>query len=73
MKKLKYRIDARILLDTYEDAKRLYDLIGTFKPLMRTIKEGRIGEERSYVILHRCPHDESPPEPCEIIEKIESE
>jgi len=70
---MKYRVWLNIILDAYEDAKKVYDFLAEYKPFMRTIRKGKPAEERSRITLAECYHDEDPTRPCQVLEKFESE
>jgi len=70
---MKYRVSLSIILDEYEDAKRIYDFLATYRHLMRTIRKGEPAEERSLIMLEEHYHDEDPTKPCVLLESLESE
>lgn len=49
-------------------------IIAFTKPLMANaiiINPGQLNEERGYIILEKCYHDEDPAKPCEVIEVLQ--
>ena len=72
MTKIKYKVSLNIILDNYEDAKKIYDFLAQHKKLFKTIRKGEPNEERSVITLEKHYHDEDPSRPCEILEKLES-
>jgi len=70
---MKYRVSLSIILDEYEDARKIYDFLGKYKHLMRTIRKGEPAEERSWAMLEEHYHDEDPTKPCVVLESMESE
>jgi len=70
---MKYRIGLSIILDKYEDAKKIYTFLAGYGHLMRTIRKGELAEERSLIKLEKHYHDEDPTKPCVVLESMESE
>jgi hypothetical protein len=70
---VKYRISLSIIVDSYDDAKPLYDFLAKARALFRTIRKGEPNEERSLLILEKHYHDEDPSKPCEVLESISSD
>jgi len=70
---LKYRVSASLFLDRRKDAVRVFEKLKREKELFLTIRKGEPVEQRSFVRLERCYHDEEVPRPCEVVEQVESE
>lgn len=72
---MKYRIVINIFLDPdkIDDAKKIYQFIKQHRALFKTIRKGLANEERSFIRIEKCYHDEDPPRPCEVIEEIFSD
>jgi len=70
---MKYRVSLSIILEEYDDAKKIYDFLKRHGHLMITIRKGEPAEERSTIRLEKHYHDEDPTRPCEVIEEFESE
>jgi len=69
---LKYRVSASIYFNRREDADIIFEEVKRRKELFTAVRRGEPGEQRSFVMLERCYHDEEEPRPCEVIEKVES-
>ena len=67
---MKYRIQADLILDNEDEAKRIFQLLKRNLKLYKAIRRGEPFEERSRLSIHKCYHDEETPKPCEIIEEI---
>ena len=67
---MKYRVRADLIFKETIDAE---DLIRWFKTQNIMSKLQNIAEEKSYIELQECHHDESPPKPCLVIKKIVKE
>jgi len=70
---LKYRVSASVYLDEEGEAIRIFEGLKRARDLFLTIRRGEPNEQRSFVALERCYHDEEPPRPCEVVERTESE
>jgi len=70
---MKYQIISQLFLDDESSAREIYEYLKERKGLLRTIRPGEVTEQKSFVQLARCYHDEEPPKPCELLESFESE
>jgi len=70
---MKYRVSLSIILDKYEDAKKIYDFLAEHGHLFSTIRKGEPAEERSRITLEEHYHDDDPTKPCVVLESMESE
>jgi len=70
---MKYRVSLSIILNEYEDAKKIYDFLAKHGHLFKTIRKGEPAEERSRITLEEHYHDEDPTKPCVVLESMESE
>jgi len=70
---MKYRIRLDLILEKEEDAMEAFEYLKRRRKLFLTINKGKPNEKKSLLQIHRCYHDEEPPKPCKIIERIESE
>jgi len=62
---MKYRLDITLFLDDRIEAEKIRDALIVLKRLFRTINKGLDTEEKSFIRLHKCYHDEDPSKPCE--------
>ncbi|MEM2370595.1 MAG: hypothetical protein QXH51_06805 [Candidatus Bathyarchaeia archaeon] len=69
---MKYRVVVSFICESEETARRIYNAAKALSHFMLTIRRGEPAEERSFIILERCYHDEDPTKPCEVIEQITS-
>jgi len=70
---LKWRVRADVILSDEGIARGLYQHIAAAVKDAETIRPGEPAEEKSSAVLELCRHDEEPAEPCEEIERVESE
>jgi hypothetical protein len=68
---MKYRVKVDLSFDSEADAQLLMNYAKTLTGKAGSINEGEVNEEISYVDIHLCGHDESPPQPCQNIERVE--
>lgn len=68
---MKYRVRLDLSFDHAADAQDLMDYAKNLSGKAVSINEGAAGEEISYADVHRCGHDESPPQPCQPLERVE--
>ena len=70
---MKYRIIATVFVDPSNETKvmTLYTALKNAKAIFEVINAGKVNEERSRIEIHKCYHDEIPPKPCELIDKVE--
>ena len=59
---MKIRVMAVIFFDDEATARKILEKIP--KPVKKLF-----GDDDSYVSIHKCFHDESPPKPCELIKE----
>jgi len=69
---LKWRVRADVILADERRARRLFEAVEEYMRWAETIRPGEPAEEKSWVGLEQCRHDEEPPGPCEEIERVES-
>lgn len=68
---MKYRLRLDLIYPegaTQQHLEQARDLLAPIFQNSIVINEGQENEERGYVLLERCFHDEEPPQPCETIE-----
>lgn len=65
--KLRIRCDLIIDIENETVAMKIVDELKKVKNYFKTIRLGEIAEERSYIVLEKCYHDENPSKPCEIV------
>jgi len=70
---MKYRVSLSIIVNKYEDAKKIYNFLAKHERLFLTIRKGEPAEERSRIALEEHYHDEDPTKPCVVLESMESE
>ena len=70
---VKYRLDITLFLDDLIEAENIRDTLVKLKDLFITINKGTETEERSFIRLHECYHDEDPTKPCKVISEWESD
>jgi len=71
--KIRVRADIILDVDNAATAKAIFEFLKQHKSLFRIIRRGQIAEERSYIIIEKCYHDEDPTKPCEVIAEIRAE
>ena len=75
MKLMRFRADIAYEPDNEGEAPELYDLIEEARKRIGAavvINEGDPEEERGYFIVENCYHDETPPKPCDTLERWEA-
>ena len=68
---MKYRVRVDLSFDSEADAQLLMDYAKTLTGKAISLNEGEVNEEISYMDIHLCGHDESPPQPCQNMERVE--
>ena len=70
---MKYRVRLDLILDNDKLAlaNTIYNQL--FTQLKDNARVITLTDEKSFLELEECHHDESPPQPCQILERIEKE
>ena len=68
---MKYRVRVDLSFSSEADARSVMNYAKTLAGKAVSINEGEVNEEISYVDVHLCGHDESPPQPCQNMERVE--
>jgi len=68
---MKYRVRLDLSFDSKADAQTLMNYAKGLSSKAVSVNEGEVNEEISYMDIHLCGHDESPPQPCQNIERVE--
>ena len=68
---MKYRVRVDLSFDSEADGQSLMDYARTLTGKAVSINEGEDNEEISFCEFELCRHDESPPQPCQNIERLE--
>ena len=66
---MKYRVRCDLILDVEDEtvAKEIAKTLHKLRDFFRIIRLGELAEERSFIVLEKCYHDEEPSKPCEIV------
>ncbi|MBT9166930.1 MAG: hypothetical protein DDT19_00254 [Syntrophomonadaceae bacterium] len=67
---MKYRLTYTLFFDLEKDAKNLHGKLKSALAKATNVGSGP-NQEKSVIELHQCFHDESPPRPCILIERVE--
>lgn len=67
---MKYRVRCDLIFNKTDNAK---DIIKLFESHNTIGKVMNLAREKSFIELEECHHDESPPQPCKVISRIEKE
>ena len=70
---MKYRITISVFVDDEKTAQRIFNWLKENRGAFRSILRGQPNEERSFIRIERCYHDETPAKPCEVIAEYVSE
>jgi hypothetical protein len=68
---MKYRVRLDLSFDSQADAQSLMAYAKNISGKAASIHEGEPNEEIAFVDLEICRHDESPPQPCTRLERVE--
>lgn len=68
---MKYRVRLDLSFKSESDAQSLMSYAKNLSKRAVSISEGKPTEEIAYCDIHKCYHDETPPKPCEVIERVE--
>jgi len=63
-----YRVRLNAFIEERRVAEEIYKILEEYFEHFRTVSRGEPSEERSFLTLERCFHDEVPPRPCEELE-----
>jgi len=67
-----YRIRINLAFSQELPPGRIKELARTLLPNAITINPGQSNQERGYITLEKCYHDEAPTRPCETLEHHEA-
>lgn len=70
---VRVRMDLAFNIANRSQAQALRDAIVPFAQHAVVVNEGTANEERGYIETENCGHDEDPPKPCNVVERIEVE
>ncbi|MFH0941729.1 MAG: hypothetical protein V1823_01725 [Chloroflexota bacterium] len=68
---MKYRVKLDLLFDNEALARNLMSYAKSLTGKATSLNEGNASEEISFADIHLCGHDESPPKPCQPMERVE--
>ena len=68
---MKYRVRLDLSFNVQADAESLMAYAKNLAEKAVSVNEDKVNEEISFCDLHICHHDESPPGPCEPVERVE--
>ncbi|MFA5317246.1 MAG: hypothetical protein WC369_07495 [Dehalococcoidales bacterium] len=68
---MKYRVKLDLAFTSEADARNLMNYAKTLASQATSLNEGKASEEIGYADIHLCGHDESPPQPCQPMERVE--
>ena len=68
---MKYRVRLDLPLDNESDAQALMALAKTLSSKASSINEGEDNEEIAFADIEKCYHDDTSPQRCEPLERVE--
>ena len=68
---MKYRIKADLIFNLTGDGSTFFQTIKNYSGLLNKIINLQATGENSFIELEECHHDETPPQPCKILQRIE--
>lgn len=68
---IRVRLDLAFPITNQSQAEQLRDALIPFTQYAVVIKEGANNEERGFIDVEKCYHDESPTKPCEKVARWE--
>jgi len=67
-----YRIRIDLAFDQQPPPGRIKELAATMLAQAITINPGKVNQERGFILIEKCYHDESPVKPCEVLAMLET-